>query len=89
MEQVRNGDINAIEKLVESSEWIILSVLKSFQNELVGINDLFETGKKELIKLAKQEINSEARSGFFRFAAWNIRQGFLTKIKETENKRDG
>lgn len=89
LEQVRNGNINAIEKLVESSEWIILSVLKSFQNELVGINDLLETGKKELIKLAKQEINSEARSGFFRFAAWNIRQAFLTKIKETENKRDG
>lgn len=85
--RVRKGDKNAIEPLVESSALMILSVIKSFPNEIVSVKEMFETGKNELKKLAKYELNSSVSERFFRFATWNIKQAILKKIREAENKK--
>ena len=78
--RVRKGDKDAIEPLVESSELMILSVIKSFPNEIVSVKGMFDIGKNELSKLAKHEINSPVSERFFRFATWNIKQAILEKM---------
>lgn len=80
LNKIRSGNREPIERLVDSWETVILSVAKQIQTE-IPVEELIAAGKKELTKLAVQEINSQVRESFFRFGAWCVRQAMLKKIK--------
>lgn len=63
LEEIRSGNEERIEKLVDSWEGIILSVAKQIPTE-IPIEELITVGPNELTKLARQEVNSKAREGF-------------------------
>lgn len=81
LEKIRSGNEEPIERLVDSWEVIILVIAKQIPTE-IPIEELIAIGRKELTKLAQQEVNSTAREGFFRFGVWCVRQGMLRKVYE-------
>lgn len=76
LQEIRNGNREKISKLVDCLETMVLSIAKQIPTK-ISIEELIAVGKNELTKLAEQEINSEARERFFRFAAWCVRQALL------------
>ncbi len=79
LEEIRSGSDEPIERLVDSWEVNILSIAKQIPTE-IPIEELIVVGRNELIKLAKQEVNSPIRERYFRFGAWCVRQGMLKLI---------
>lgn len=81
LDKIRSEESELIEKLVDSWEVHILVIAKQIPTE-IPIEELIAVGKKELTKLAKQEVHSEARERFVRFGAWCVRQVMLRKVGE-------
>ena len=81
LDKIRRGESELIGKLVDSWEVLIISVAKQIPTE-IPIEELIAVGRKELTKLANQEVNSTARESFFRFGAWCVKQGMLRKVFE-------
>ena len=48
--RLRNGDLEAKEKLINGNLKLVLSILKSFNNKNVNLDDLFQVGVIGLIK---------------------------------------
>ena len=79
--KIRSGESELIGKLVDSWEVLILSVAQQIPTE-IPIEELIAVGRKELTKLANQEVNSPASERFFRFGVWCVKQGMLGKVFE-------
>ncbi|HET7116708.1 MAG TPA: hypothetical protein VFI29_09465 [Hanamia sp.] len=79
LDEIRSGNEEAIEKLADSYETIILKVAQQIQTEM-EIDEIIELGKKSLMKLAENELGSTSRERFFRFSAWYIKQAILRSI---------
>lgn len=77
LEQIRNGNAEPIERLVDSFETMIVSIAQQIPAE-TPLEELIIVGKNELRKLAEQEINSKVRERFLRFGAWCVRQRMVT-----------
>ena len=77
LNEIRNGNRELIDKLVESSEVVILEVIGQNQPDYENLEQMIEVAKSTLRKLAENEINSSVRERFFRFRAWHIQQAVL------------
>lgn len=84
LDEIRSGNAELIEKLVNSFEMIILKVARQIQTDM-GIEEMIETGKESLIGLAKTEVNNSGRERFFRFAAFHIRSAIFDLCKNPKN----
>jgi len=74
---IRNGKSDLIDRLVASSEIIILKVIRQYAPESENLHKMIEIGKTALYKLAENEINNSGRERFLRFRALYIKQAVL------------
>jgi hypothetical protein len=82
LDEIRMGKRDAIPKLVDSWEYVIINVIeKQIDNRSLSIEKMFNIGRDTLTELAERELGSTKREMFFRFGAWCVRQVIL---KESE-----
>jgi len=79
---IRKGDINAIEVLVDSHEYVILKILKEMNVDGTRFSQIVSFIKDALKRLARKEIGSREPEEFSKYSYWWIigaANEFLTK----------
>ena len=79
--RIRNGDETAIKPFIACHDLFILRIANQV-GTTIPIEDVLEIGRKELYKLALQELNATCRERYYRFFAWCVRQRLLGEEKE-------
>ncbi|PLX08743.1 MAG: RNA polymerase subunit sigma [Marinilabiliales bacterium] len=79
--KIRNGDENAMQKLVEANLRFVISVAKQFQNQGLSLSDLINEGNLGLIKAANK-FDETRGFKFISYAVWWIRQSIIQAISE-------
>ncbi|HEY5392285.1 MAG TPA: hypothetical protein VIJ57_09240 [Hanamia sp.] len=87
LDEIRSGNRDAIPKLVDSWEHVIISVIESerrrqVENKSVSIEKMFNAGRAALTKVAERELGSTGREIFFRFGAWCVRQAIIKELDQ-------
>jgi phosphopantetheinyl transferase len=87
LDEIRRGNRDAIPKLVDSWEHIIITVIESerrtqIDNRSVSIEKMFNAGRVALTKVAEMELGSTGREIFFRFGAWCVRQAIIKELDQ-------
>jgi len=80
-QRIRQGDMKALEKLVNSNLRFVVSVAKQYQNQGLSLSDLINEGNLGLIKAA---VKFDETKGFkfISYAVWWIRQSILQSLAE-------
>ena len=80
LNEIQNGNRDAIIKLVDSWDGIILSIAKQLAPTM-KIEEILIIGRNELFKLAEMEVNSKIDERFFKLGAWCVKQRILRTKK--------
>jgi RNA polymerase primary sigma factor len=79
--QIKEGDSEALQKLIESNLRFVVSVSKQYQNQGLSLSDLINEGNLGLIKAANR-FDETRGFKFISYAVWWIRQSILQAIVE-------
>ena len=79
--QIKQGNSNALERLVSSNLRFVVSVAKQYQNQGLSLPDLINEGNLGLIKAA-QRFDETRGFKFISYAVWWIRQSILQALAE-------
>ena len=80
-QRIREGDQDALDKLVRSNLRFVVSVAKKYQNQGVSLSDLINEGNLGLIRAA-HKFDETKGIKFISYAVWWIRQAILQALAE-------
>jgi len=79
--RIKNGDVDAQNKLVKANLRFVVSVAKMFQNQGLSLGDLINEGNIGLVKAA-QRFDETRGFKFISYAVWWVRQGIMSAIAD-------
>jgi len=79
--RIRNGDLNARDRLINANLRFVVSVSKQYQNKGMSLPDMINEGNLGLIKAAER-FDETRGFKFISYAVWWIRQSILQALAE-------
>ncbi len=80
-DRIKEGDVDAINKLVKANLKFVISIAKDYQGQGLPLSDLINEGNYGLIKAALKFDNTRGFK-FISYAVWWVRQAIIQSIND-------